>query len=267
MLKDFPIEIDVDDNKIYAQIAYLLDTTEIITEIYEVREKFKIFKPFSTGNYDKWHDHLLELAGYDIKKYKEMNKLAESIKTLNDKRWNKWHKWLKSTEHNLIKWASLYGEFTNLVAKIRNLYHYPPIFDDVITQAILFNRILSFKSAFARLFYERGIPYKAFDQYRPNDPELHIIVTPYSTKKDVLEALEDCKGYLKDEAQLTHFFEPRLDADTRNRIKDFRKWYWLNYKTNPDRLGYRKIATQTGIKMETVKSGIRAYAKFISTKP
>lgn len=262
---DFPIEIDNDiENKVYAQIAYLLDGTEAITEIIEIRNKFKITEPFTPEDYDAWSNHLLKLDGYDLKIYREMNEISPNINKSDDPDWDKKSKWLKETEPNFIKHAMLYRDFSNLVAKVRHIYHYPPIFDDVIIQAVLFNKVTRFRTALADWSFER--PYNPIrDPDRPEDPVITIVATPSSTKEDVLAAFEDSKAHFKTETGFVHPFESKLDNDTKSKIKDFRKWYWMNYKTNPNRIGYRNLEKVTGVNMETIRSGIRAYANFLKS--
>lgn len=262
---DFPIEIDDDiDNKVYAQIAYLLDGTEIITEITEIRNKFKITQPFAPGDYDAWYNHLLQLAGFDLKVYKEMDKISPDANKSHAPDWDKKSKWLKAAEPNFIKHTMLYRDFSNSIARIRHIYHYPPIFDDVIIQVVLFKKVTRFKTALANWSFER--PYNPIhDPERPEDPVITIVVTPSSTKEDVLAAFEDGKAHFKTETGFVPPFESKLDNDTKSKIKDFRKWYWMNHETNPNRMGYRNLEKITGVKIETIRSGIRAYANFLKS--
>ncbi len=261
---DFPIEIDIEDNRIFAQIAYLLDGTEIITEISEIRDKFKITEPFATEDYDAWYNYLLQLAGFDLKIYKEMDKISPDANKSHDPEWEKKSKWLKEMEPNSIKNTMLHRDFSNSVAKVRHIYHYPPIFDDVIIQAVLFNKVSGFRTASAHWSFER--PYNPVrDPERPEDPIITIVATPSSTKEDVLAAFEDSKARFKTETGFVHPFESKLDNDTRSKIKDFRKWYWMNYKTNSNRMGYRNLEKITGVNMQTIRSGIRAYANFLKS--
>lgn len=260
MVNNWPIQIDIDDNKVYAQVAYLLDGTGIITEISEIRDIFKITKVFPPGDYDSWYNHLLQLAGFELKTYWEMNSISPNKP--NDPQWKLKISWLVDNQANFTKHTNLFREFDNLIAKIRHLYHFPPIFDAVIVQAVLFNRIIGFKTAIAKLTQER--PYNSVhDTDRPEEMIMSIIVTPFSTKEDILEAFEDCKTYLRTEYELTSKFEPKLDSIDIRKVKDYRKWFWM-YEKN--KIGYRKLAKITGIPLETIRSGIAAYSGFITSK-
>ncbi len=260
-----PIPIEIEDNKVFAQIAYLLDGTSIINEILEIRESFKIQKPFDADNRNAWKTHLLKLAGYDLNEYKDMKKIHAGDPNLDNKEWEKLKRWSVENEQHQLQFVQLQKQFWEKIAHVRRLYHYPPLYDDVIIQAVLFNKVSHFKSAYARLTHGNETDLLIGDE---NDIVHKIILTPYATREDVLAAFDEIKGEeTKKESQLTDPpFSPKLEADTRNKIRDFRKWYWMNYKNNPDKVGYRKLAKLTGMNMETVRSGIRSYSDFISFK-
>jgi hypothetical protein len=258
-----PIEIDIDDNKTYAQIAYLLDGTRIVKEILEIRRVFKVGKPLNPDDLNAWKYHCLKLAGYNLEKYEAMKKIHAGDPKLSDDDWEKIRQWTKDNENKFLEYSKIQQRFWGSVADIRRSHHYPHVFDHVIGQVILYNRVLDFKTAYARLTHGSENDLLT----AKNDDIVHsIILTPYSTTEDVLTAYEQIKSEeLKKEAELTDRpFSPKLDADTRNKIKNFRKWYWMNHRNNPNKIGYRKLAQLTGINMQTIRSGIRAYSDFIS---
>ncbi len=67
------IQIDITDKRVYAQIAFLVDSPTFLDLIEKVRSKFEIVTPFTSGN--SWHDHVIRLAGYDLDEYLSMEKI------------------------------------------------------------------------------------------------------------------------------------------------------------------------------------------------
>lgn len=259
-----PIQIELDDDRLYTQVAYLIDGTEVITEITETRHVFDISEPFKAGDYDAWNNHVLALAGFNPIEYWEMDKILPEIDTNEKSAWTKKQEWLRDNETRMLKRFDIMRKFDEKIASVRRIYHFPALFDQVIVQAVLFNKIFYFKTAYPRITHE--------PQYNPVkypdteiDAVLSIVLSPYSKTDDILQAFKDCQsGSLKETYERYTPTEPKISNDTRSKIREYRKWFWMNYKTSPNRMGYKKIAKLTGVNMETVRSGIKSYAEFIN---
>lgn len=211
-----PIQIDITDKRVYAQIAFLVDSPTFIKSLEKVRAQFHILSPFDSSN--SWHNHLLKLAGYDLDEYWKMEKIGP-----DNKGWSEKSEWMKNTEDNFMKMANLEKEFMQSIANIRKLHHYPVLFDFVIRQAILFHRVTDFKTAMAVLSYN-NMPVSSDD----DDPILAIVVTPSSTKEDVIAAFDDSKN-LRKQYEFTNPLDSKLDNDTVTNIERNRNWHWDQY--------------------------------------
>lgn len=259
-----PFGIDLEDDRLFTQVAYLLDGTGIISEIYEIRNLFKISEPFKYDDYVAWENHLLKLAGINATEYWEMDKIVPNNKGNNNK-WNNKSKWLQTNQVSLTKYAELSNEYSNLISRARRIYGYPKLFDQVVSQAVLFNKVGHFKSAIPRLTYEPNYA-PVVPDVNNEDAVLSIVVSPYSTMKDIQEAFEQCKtGQLKEVYESKNPSETKLNADTKSSIRQHREWYWINHRLNPKFMGYKKIAKDSKQNLETVKSGIKSYLQFISS--
>lgn len=259
-----PIQIELDDDRLYTQVAYLIDGTEVITEIIETRNAFDISQFFQAGDYDAWNNHVLILAGFNPVEYWKMDKISPEIEGDNRSSWEKKAVWLKEVEPKMLKRLEIMRKFDEKIANIRRLYRFPALFDQIIVQAILFNKISHFRTAYPRISYEPEYnPVKYPDN--ETDAVLSIVVSPFSKIEDILQAFKDCQsGKLRVAYDRYAPTEPKINSDTRNKIREYRQWFWMNYKTNPNRMGYKKIAKLTGVNVETVRSGIKSYAEFIN---
>lgn len=263
-LKFTPFEIELEDDRLFTQVAYLLDGTGIITEIYEIRERFKIKESFKYDDFKSWDNHILELSGFDIEEYWKMEKI-EPNKDGSSSKWKIKSKWLQANEKAFFTWAKLRDQYSEVVSHARRIYRYPKLFDQVVSQAVLFNKVGYFKSAIARLTYEPEYAPVAPDVGK-EDTVLSIMVSPYSTMKDIQEAFENCKtGELREIYESKNPSETKLNADTKSSIRQHREWYWMNHPLNPNVMGYKRIAKFSNQNLETVKSGIKSYHQFISS--
>lgn len=175
-----PIEIDIEDKRLYAQIAFLVDRSDFLQEIANLRMKFNIDSSFQQNNY-------FETASDD------------SLSSLHE---------LK---------AQLLPE----IARLRDTYKYPPYFDDVIFQVIMFNRVQSIKSTQVVMHLVKD---SETQKLPDQNMELAILLTPLSTKQEVMSAFEEAKK-LRSEYENRHPLSEVLDKDTLTNIIRDRKWY------------------------------------------
>lgn len=107
------------------------------------------------------------------------------------------------------------------IAKIRTEYKYPPYFDDVIFQIIMFNRVRTIKSAQIVMHLVNDSTTQKLSE---QNMELAILLTPLSTKQEVMDAFDESKK-LRHQYVSKHPLSEILDKDTLTNIARDRKWY------------------------------------------
>lgn len=207
------IEIEIEDNRLFAQVAFLVDSYSFLDLVSKVKKKFKINSFIKDS--DEWKNHFLNLAGFNLVEYKKMEKINPE-----DNDWTKKSEWLKERENNFTKHTMLQKEFFDSVTKIRRIHNYPSSFDNAIVQAILYNKVGEFKTTKALLTLGGMLP-----NLDKNDQNLMISLSPTSTKKEVIEAFNEAKE-LREEYELTNPLSKKLDKDTISTIKTVRDWHW-----------------------------------------
>ncbi len=216
-----PIEIDIEDKRLYAQIAFLVDSpTFIDRNIQSIRKRFKIESTFEADDFNSWENHILTLAGYNLEEYWTMDKVGSNAKNPDDNEWKRKIQWLRSTQANFLKKASIQKDFMESIVKLRKLHNYPPLFDSVIQQAVLFHRVTHFKTAVGTVSYDT-LPISS----NSDEAVMAIIVTPFSTQEDILSAFNEAKK-LKHEYVFTNPLDEKLGKDTIPNIRRDREWYW-----------------------------------------
>lgn len=107
------------------------------------------------------------------------------------------------------------------IVKLRAEYKYPPYFDDVIFQTIMFNKVRIIKSTQVVMHLANNSKtQKLSDQ----NMELAILLTPLSTKQEVVDAFDEAKK-LRQEYESKHPFSEVLNKDTLTNVVRDRKWY------------------------------------------
>jgi hypothetical protein len=225
------IDIDIEDNGIYTQVAFLVDRPGFVDDIKEIRKLYKIEVPFSSDPLVLEH-HLIRLAGYTPDPINHLNdetvdfvmsdeimdssKAKENYEKLNTSLKNK-----KPIEDKLRKKEI---GFREAITNCRRKHQYPEIFNQVVKQAVLFNTISRFKTAYATHF-NRSEEDNIL-QPSPSDELMAIVVTPYSTKKDIELAYEECKTHIRSLIEITSPVYHMIGKDTITNIKRDRYWYW-----------------------------------------
>lgn len=205
-----PVRIDIENKRVYAQVAFLVDSPLFLDLVQQLRAKFKIENTFETDNYDQWQKHLHELsemATLDLVQSEIIEPSNLKIKEADQKR----------------KYKLILDSFHKEIALIRETFQYPPHFDDLVMQATLFHRITDFKTV-------EVVMYQRTKESRPGtqnemDSTTAILVTPFSTKEDVLQAFDDAKK-MRDQIERTNPLNTVLDKDTLSNIVRDRAWYW-----------------------------------------
>lgn len=215
-IKNFEqVEIDIKDKRSEYQIAILVDSPLFLFDIQGIRNQFHIKQLFKYGDYQSWNNHLFELAGFDIDDIKEINDSYNEAK----------NQWMESRKEEYERLNELRLSFSESLANTRQLFRYPAIFDDVIQQAVLFNKVSDFKTTYATLIREPS-KLQGSDIEHP-DVTLAIILTPNSTLEDVYKAYLEAMQ-LKPNFELYNPLYINLDDDPDTTKRD-RLWFWQKY--------------------------------------
>ncbi len=205
-----PVQVEIKNKRVYAQVAFLVDSPLFLDLIHQLRTKFKLKNTLETDDYDQWQKHLHELS--------EMTTLdlvhAEIIDSSNLQ--------VKEADQKR-KYKLIADSFHKEIALIRETFQYPPHFDDLVMRAALFHRITDFKTV-------EVVMYQRTKESRPGtlnemDSTTAILVTPFSTKEDVLQAFDEAKK-LRNQIEKSNPLNTVLDKDTLSNIVRDRAWYW-----------------------------------------
>ena len=239
-MKIEPIQIELNDNGAYTQVAFLVDRQGFLEEIEKIRKGFKINAPFSDNPFD-FENHLYSLAGFTPeqveKARKEHSDAITSLDLDDDSQlqtgYEKIENAKKAEKPIKDKIKKVEHGFREAVAVVRRKYQYPEIFDEVIKEAVLFHKITKFKTAYATYFN----PHAAREIFSPSDTIMAIAVTPYSTEEDIKTAFQDCKDNIREFVEMFSPVYKNMEKDTISNIKRDRNWYW-EYKSGKK---YKKI--------------------------
>lgn len=225
-MKYTPVKIDVENSKIYAQIAFLIDSPVFIDQISDIRFKYGIKKPFK--DIGSWVNHNVQKVGFNLDEFDAMQNMTLKNRDVHTKSEIRL-KWFETNKSRLIKLLSVYKSFNSDLAKIRKYCHYPATFDAIISQVILFNRIRHFSTATSDIFWGGKVP----NVEDLDTPTIGIFVSPFSDKKDVLKEFDTAKKRYKEEYDMVTPIDPKLDTDTLTNIVRNRTWHWeqLNGRT------------------------------------
>lgn len=215
-----PVTLNIKDKRTFLQVALLVDSPFFLQDIYNIREQFEINHPFKYGDFHSWGNHLFSIAGFDndeIEYIRKIQKYENSTENLNE--------FFNSRKIQKDMLQELKIEFDRLIATTRATFGYPPAFDDLIKQAILFNEIRSdLKAAYPSVIASQDE--HGFQKY----PEVNVIIfQPYATQEDVTEAYKLWKKSSDDYKAHTKL-APELFFDTPSIIEHTRIWYWQKYK-------------------------------------
>lgn len=238
---DYPIEIDIEDNRAYTQIAFLVDRLDFLEDLKVLRDRFKIIVPFNFANVDSFQDHFAEVLGFDPKSIRDLQIqerfVTKSLVDLDDDNFDK--KILQYRQANEAvnkqlrakgkKVSQLETDFDNSVKEVRRKYRYPPMFDVVVKNSVLYGKVSGFETAKADFLELPSSTLEPISSLTPRDPYMVIEVTPYSTEKDIKQAFKRCCTDIRDIVERHYPVYQSISADTLTNIKRDRDWYWAKY--------------------------------------
>ena len=254
-----PIEINIEDNYLFSRLVSLVDRDDFIQDMETIRKRKLKLKNL----YDrKFVEELYKYHyGYSLNLITKDN-FAVAVKSLT-----------KKYKCPLISPVPIGSVMTNTIHEAGDLlykYHRNHGYLMAVVYAILCGVVNNgdyTTNTFPLIINTETIKGPLF---RSPFNYVAIAINPESSPDDVLSVFKRTYlAYFHKKTFPKVFKKERLRTanDTMSKIKDFRKWYWMNYKDNPNRLGYRKIANRMNYKlpMETVRSGIRSYSALLST--
>lgn len=224
-----PIEIDIDDNKAFAQVAFLVDRTDFLKDIQEIRSKFQLTSLFDEDS-EELQGHFIKLSGFTIKDFNEKYEVLTLLNTfdtlLKDNKNEEADKLLKTAKDARLA----ENKFEVALKVIRQKYGYPEMFDSVVKQAVLKNKVDDFSTAYATSFDRPGHDSDEDnpDLFVPHDTVMAIVVTPYSSIPDIKKAFKECKTYVREIVELKTNAQiyKKVSQDTFTNIKRDRIWHW-----------------------------------------
>lgn len=253
-----PIDVDIENPRLLGQLVHLIDREDFLNDIQEIREnKLKMNNLYNREIVEelyKYHygnslglvtnDAFLLVIKRLSRKYKNVSKIPLSFD---------------------MPMSYTITEASNLLHK----YNKNPGYLMAVVYAILCGKIKEgdyLLNTYPLFVTPETIKSVVFE---PPFSYVTIVINPESTLDEVKEVFKRTYPiYFRSSKPLAISKDGKfknVTPDTRNRIKDFRDWYWMNHKTNPNRMGYRKIAKMTGINTQTIISGIGAYSDFLKS--
>jgi hypothetical protein len=251
-----PVEINIKNNYLFSQLVRLIDRNDFLADIESIRkEKLKLHDLYDRGLIEELYKYhygfslgLVTKRGFQTaikslsKKYKNASTLPLSVEvpmsvatTEAGRLLHKYHRnsgYLMAVVYSILCGAVNDGDYSTNT--------FPLIINSETIKSPLFKPPFSYVT---------------------------IAINPESTPDEVLSVFKKTYSAYFHEKVFPKAFKKerfRVANDTMSKIKDFRKWYWMNHKNNPDRMGYRKLESMTKISIETIKSGIKSYSSLVS---
>lgn len=264
-MKIQPIDIEIKNNRKFGLVALLVDRADFLADIYDIRDKIKLTKiPYNLPKYK------LPETDYITNAYKK------GAMTINYARMMLQEECYRSNIINLYHLDKTLGSASIFSESLLKKYKKSQLYFPVIFASILVGKIFEddFRSTFLLELEPKDIPKEV--QIADSDEKVAtIVVFRESIKEDVLQTYDFIQKY--------HFGTKKTDVDDKlasvmkdeitdeklqrasPQIKRDRKWYWLNHKINPNRLGYERISRKESVNMQTVRSGINFYRNLLNS--
>lgn len=233
------VEIEISDNKTFAQVAYFLDSQFVLIKLQKLREKYGFGKTLS-DDLNELVAHFVILAGLNPETYptsfpKPTMEGLEHLLMDQERLFNYLSENSDSLEKDQEAFRKVFLSIQNMFSEInliRRSLQYPRMFNGVLLQALLFNKVRFFITAYPTTIFTPAYSFESDNDLEvKRDLDMAIIVTANSTKEDVLKAFSDCKTDLIGQVEATHPLNEVLDKDTVSNIKRDRDWHWQQYNS------------------------------------
>jgi len=234
------IEIDVDDNWRYTQLALLVDRDDFLRDLYKIRHALHLTKPISP-------DKLFEYEVDEMKRRDFVKRRRAEVKIIAPYR------------SDCLRSESLVFDLVRKYKRSDSYFH--AIYAAVITGRIQTKNLPSNTASCELIFPEY---YYHQVELGNKDPQIAILLSPESSRKDVVEAYKE--GFQKVLEEYRHrlraHYRDSLFVDTVTNIIRDREWYWLKKQG----MSYGQIANLTNkqrrvISTDGVIKAIKQYEK------
>lgn len=211
------IDIRVNDNVTYQEIALLLDKPDFLQILSLLRETYKVTKFVGLNEY---HDHSYEFifkmhlhdkGTIHLDKYKRMGELR--------KRFPDRFKFLDESE--TMPFPDRLDAECNLICFEFNR---PYFFTEVIRQAMFCSVVDDTYFWATQTTVIDGLEMAPWEY---SLPQAAILVSPVSNYESVKKAFREAKELIQTDKRLS-YYQPR--TDTVSNIKKYRHWYWERVK-------------------------------------
>lgn len=234
------IEIDVEDNWRYTQLALLVDRDDFLRDLYKIRQTLHLAKPISS-------DKLFEYEVNEMKRRDFVKRRSAEVKVIAPYR------------SDCLRSESLVFDLVRKYKRSDSYFH--AIYAAVITGKIQTENLPTNTASCELIFPEY---YYHQVKLGNKDPQIAILLSPESSRNDVIEAYRE--GFQKVLEEYRHRMRAQyrnpLFVDTISNIKRDREWYWLNKQG----MSYGQIANLTNkqrrvISTDGVIKAIKQYKK------
>ncbi|MFH1792731.1 MAG: hypothetical protein ABH819_03810 [Patescibacteria group bacterium] len=229
-LQDLKIDIQIDNNLAFQEIALLVDKPDFLQMLPFLRKDLGIVNLVSLDEFmDTAYDKPLHSKGkkkINLSKYKDAGKFKEFAK----------YNEIMATSGDLEDEMDLF----QLIATEVNLtclqFKRPPYFADVVRQAIYCGAVNEdyFKPTSAQIV-EKDILFSTSGHFQL--PQIAIFISPTTTYEELKTVFREANSLFKTDKRLI-YYQPRVDI-TPN-IRKYRKWYWERIKGKT----YKQIADE-----------------------
>lgn len=254
-----PITITIQDDSRYADVAYFIDRADVLTDIENLRKKWKINIPLTPEKNKIWWLFPWTSTKRQMQKYAAtITPLERKVSNLNQlwkMKIDKRDKLLK--EYQKAEEILPSGKFRADISRLRKKYKRPPNFDRVIGNAVLYG-IVSDKEY---VTCEIGLSDpKAESSPVLEDIELTITFYPLATAEDIEKLFRDKSEALIKEYRKYFAIEKIYDPRAGSNIRRDRDWYWLKKNGwSYGRIMNKANKTYRGITREVIIKAIQRY--------
>ena len=215
-----PVVIEIEDRRNFAEVAFLVDKDEFLTDLEEKRRELKIEKVLPYADVEKWIEAEIDHA----------------VKKQPVKVW-------KNEDSKTIRYSIPKIKSELIIESLLQKYHRDENFFIAIEYALLCGKVTEkeFSSAYCSIIYPDTL----------SKPKLAIVISP-DTKWDEIKSIYDKKvPELAAKYNNKILKSDRVAPDTISNIKRDREWYWLHHK-NGGGLSYGDIQKQWSLKNEHI---------------
>jgi hypothetical protein len=234
------INIDINDNHAFCDVAYLVDQDNFLKDVDKLRLRFNLSnRDFPKKGSSKWKKNLPE--EFTIKEVqmaeKELEEVEHKMINMNEV----YEMSIEERELGLEKMKECLRKtdkienFNIAIEDLRIGYRRPQYFDRIIEAAIVYGIVndTDYTSYKAELVYPE-MEYPQFFQ----QPRVVLTIYPHTRDEDIFRAkaeAEELFSKLRD----MEVFPKRYFPRTKRKIRAHRDMYWLR-KNNPD-VSYNKL--------------------------